>query len=190
MKPIRFSCEETLDSTPEEIAGQILDLSRWPGFEGYGPLPGIRSAEFEVRTPEVVGTRIRVMDTDGSSHVEEIVEWEPERRIRLRMGEFSPPLSRLATHFDETFEFERIGGHTRVVRRFELHPKTTATRPLLWLISLLLRKAIARHLRQMKAASRSTAGPVRGVGQEVTKLPDSSHATDRHGRRASDGEEA
>jgi uncharacterized protein YndB with AHSA1/START domain len=151
--PIRFSCEDTLGSTPEEVARQILDLDLWPGFVGYGPLPGIKAAEFEVRTPEVVGTRIRVTDTDGATHVEEIAEWEPDRRVRLRMGEFSPPLSRLATGFDETFEFERTGGQTRVVRRFDLHPKSTATRPLLWLISLLLKRAIARHLRQMKAAS-------------------------------------
>ena len=131
MKPITFSCEATLAVPPERIAEQILDLDLWPGFRGYGPLPGIRAAEFEARTPEVVGTRIRVTDTDGSSHVEEIVEWEPGRRIRLRMGEFSPPLSRLATGFDETFEFERSGEQTRVVRRFVMHPKGTATRPLL-----------------------------------------------------------
>jgi hypothetical protein len=163
MKPIRFSCEETLDSTPEEIAEQILDLSRWPDFRGYGPLPGIKAAEFEARTPEVIGTRIRVTDRDGSSHIEEVVEWEPGRRLRLHMEEFSPPLSRLATGFDETWEFERTGEQTRVVRRFELHPKGTATRPLLWLISLLLKRAIARHLRQMRAEA---AGPGHdGAGQ-------------------------
>ena len=153
MTPITFSCEETLAMPPEEIAGRILDLAQWPDFRGYGVLPGIRAAEFEARTPEVVGTRIRVTNTDGSSHVEEVVEWEPGRRIRLRMGGFSPPLSRLATGFDETFEFERSGEQTRVVRRFELHPKGTAARPLLWLISILLKKAIARHLRQMRDAA-------------------------------------
>ena len=158
MKPISFSCEETLAVPPERIAEQILDLDRWPGFEGYGPLPGIRAAEFEVRTPEVVGSRIRVTDTDGSSHVEEIVEWEPDRRLRLRMGEFSPPLSRLATWFDETWRFERTGEATRVVRSFELHPRSAATRPLLWLISALLRRAIARHLRQMRDAVHGHAG--------------------------------
>ena len=72
MKPITFACEEKLAVPPERIAEQILDLGLWPGFRGYGPLPGIRAAEFEARTPEVVGTRIRVMDTDGSVHVEEI----------------------------------------------------------------------------------------------------------------------
>ena len=152
MKPIRFSCEDMLALPPEQIAGQILDLARWPSFQGCGVLPGIKAAEFEVRTPEVVGTRNRVTDTDGSSHVEQIVEWEPDRRLRLHMGEFPPPLSRLATGLDETWQFEPTGEGTRVIRSFELHPRSGATRPLLWLISLLLKRAIARHLRQMKEA--------------------------------------
>jgi hypothetical protein len=152
MRPIIFSCSETLEIPPERIAEQILDLDRWPEFPGYGVLPGIRAAQFEVRTPEVVGTRIRVTDTDGSRHVEQVVEWEPDRRLRLHMGEFSPPLSSLATGFDETWQFEPTGEGSSVVRSFELHPRSSATRPLLWLISLLLKRAIARHLRQMKVA--------------------------------------
>jgi hypothetical protein len=161
MKPITFSCTETLPFAPKEIAGQILDLAKWTEFKGYGVLPGIKAAEFEVRTPGVVGTRFRVTGTDGSSHVEEIVQWEPERRVRLDMTDFSPPLSRLATHFEEAWEFERLGDTTRVVRSFKLYAKSFFTRPLLWLISILLRRAIARHLRQMRekpaAAGDSTA---------------------------------
>jgi hypothetical protein len=149
-KPIRFTCEATLRQKPAEIASQILDLNKWPGFNGYGPLPGIREAEFETKPPEIVGTRIRVTNRDGSTHVEEIVEWEPTRRLRLQMHEFSPPVARLATAFDESWEFERDGERTHVVRSFEMRPKSALTRPLLWLISLLLRRAIARHLEQMQ----------------------------------------
>ena len=152
MKPIWFTCEATLPRQPEEIAGQILDLSKWPEFNGYGPLPGIKQADFETKTYEIVGTRIRATNRDGSYHVEEIVEWEPSRRLRLHMHEFSPPLSRLATSFDETWEFERNGDQTKVVRSFEMHPKSALTRPLLWLISFLLKRAIARHLEQMAQA--------------------------------------
>jgi hypothetical protein len=160
MKPITFTCTETLPLTPEEIAGQILDIANWPGFTGYGVLPGIKSAEFEARTPGVVGTRIKVTNTDGSSHVEEIVEWESERRLRFEMKGFSPPLSRLATGFVETWEFERLGDGTRVARSFKLHPKSSLARPVLWLISFLLKRAIARHLRQMRegAIGGSTTG--------------------------------
>ena len=76
MRPITFRCNATLLLVPEVIAGQILDLARWPEFGGYGPLPGIRSPEFETRFPDVVGSRIRVTNRDGSSHVEEVVEVE------------------------------------------------------------------------------------------------------------------
>jgi hypothetical protein len=153
LKPITFACQETLGMLPEQIARQILDISQWSSFQGYVVLPGISNAEFEIRTPEIVGSRVRVTNTDGSSHVEEIVEWEPDRRVRLNMREFSPPLSRLATGFEETWEFSRIGRGTRVVRSFELHATSRVTRPLLWVISILLKKAIARHLRQMRYSS-------------------------------------
>jgi hypothetical protein len=51
VKPITLSCSADLDIAPKRVAEQILDLDLWPGFEGYGLLPGIRTAEFEVRTP-------------------------------------------------------------------------------------------------------------------------------------------
>jgi hypothetical protein len=66
MNPITFSCEKTLPLAPEEIARQILDLTKWPDFNGYGPMPGIRVAEFDVQTPGIVGSRIRVKNRDGS----------------------------------------------------------------------------------------------------------------------------
>src|SRR5436309_11878111 len=118
MKPIIFTCESALALTPEEIARQILDLKKWPQFQGYWPIPGIKVAEFDIQTPGIVGTRIRVTNLDGASHVEEIVEWQPDHRIRLEMKEFSPPLSRLARGFDETWEFKRTDNGTHVTRSF------------------------------------------------------------------------
>jgi hypothetical protein len=73
------------------------------------------------------------------------------------MGDFSPPLSRLATGFDETWEFTSAGSMTRAVRSFELHPKSAWSRPALWIISVLLKRAIARHMRQIKAAAGGAA---------------------------------
>ena len=149
MKPIRFACEATLPLAPEDIARQILDLTKWPDFRGYWPIPGIKLAEFDIRTPGVVGSRIRVTNLDGSSHIEEIVEWQPNCRVRLRMKEFSKPMSKLATSFEESCEFKRIGNETHVVRSFVLHPVSVMTRLPLWLISLFLKRAIVRHLREM-----------------------------------------
>lgn len=152
MSPVVFSREALVPQAPAAIAASILDLARWPEFTGWGFLPGIRAAAFEVRTPEVVGTRIRVTNTDGSSHVEQIVEWDPARRVRLELSGFSPPLSRLATRFDETWELEPAGDRTRVVRAFALHPRSAAARVALWMIARALERAVARHLRQMGGA--------------------------------------
>lgn len=152
MKPITFSCEATLSLAPEDIARQILDLNKWPDFHGYGPIPGIKAAEFDVQTPGVVGTQIRVTSLDGSSHVEEIVEWQPDQRVRLHFKEFSPPLSRLTTGFEETWEFRRVEGGTHVTRSFRLHAKSILARLVLWVISFFLKRAIVRHLREMKVS--------------------------------------
>ena len=152
MNPITFTCEETLPLAPEDIARQILDLTKWPEFQGYWPIPGIKVAEFDVQTPGIIGSRIRVTNLDGSSHVEEIVEWQPDQRIRLHMKEFSTPLSRLATGFEETWEFKGTELGTHVTRSFHLHAKSFPTRLLLKVISFFLKRAIARHLREMRTS--------------------------------------
>ncbi len=149
MKYIQFQCKATLPQSPHEIAKEILDLSNWADFKGYGPMPGIASAQFEVQTPEIVGTRIRVHNTDGSQHIEEIVEWNPESNLALRMQEFSPPLSKLATHIDETWGFDSLENGTHVKRRFLMHARNAVTIPILWLISKFLKRAVDKHLKQL-----------------------------------------
>ncbi len=153
MKPVEFSCTETIPAAAEAIAAQILDVNNWSQFTGYGPLPGIREAVFEVRTTEIIGSRIRVTNTDGSSHVETIEAWEPGRGLTMRFGEFSPPVSRLATSFEEIWSFEPAADGTRVTRAFRLHAKSMFTRPMLWAISFLLKRAIDHSLKQMRAAA-------------------------------------
>ena len=149
MKPITFVCKKTLPLAPEEIVNQILDVAKWPDFQGYGPIPGIKTAEFEIRTANIVGSRIRVTNLDGSTHAEEIVEWQPDQRLQLHMQDFSPPLSRLATGFIETWEFQQVGSETKISRSFEMNAKSMATWPVLWLISIILKRAIARHLNEI-----------------------------------------
>jgi hypothetical protein len=160
MRPITFTCEETLPLAPEDIARQILDLTKWPEFRGYGPIPGIKAAEFGARTPGVVGSRIRVTNGDGSSHVEEVAEWGPPHRLRLEMKEFSAPLSRLATRFEETWELKRAGDATHVIRSFRLHARSVLAWPLLWVISFFLKRAVARHLREMRTREDANRPPV------------------------------
>src|SRR5260370_39784685 len=149
MNPIIFICEETMSLAPEAIGRQILDVTKWSDFNGYGPMLGIKLADFEFRSPGIVGSRIRVTNRDGSSHIEEIVEWEPDRHLRLEMKEFSAPLSWLTSGFEETWAFERTGNETHVTRSFRLHAKSLPARLPLRAISFFLKRPIARHLRQM-----------------------------------------
>jgi len=89
MKSSRFSCKACLAKSAKEITDRIFVVSNWSDVRGCGPLPGIESAEFEVRTPEVLGSRIRGHNTNGSSHVEEIVVWRPGNAVALQMYEFT-----------------------------------------------------------------------------------------------------
>ena len=71
----------------------------------------------------------------------------------MRFGEFSPPVSRLATSFDEIWAFEPAADGTRVTRAFRLHAKSMFTRPMLWAISFLLKRTIDHSLKQMRTAA-------------------------------------
>jgi hypothetical protein len=149
LRPVCLSCIVTVRSTPQEIGDVILDLSRWADFTGYGPLPGIKEAIYERKTPEIVGTVVAVTNTDRSKHAEVVLAWDLPDRIVLRLERFSRPLSFFATHFIEHFDFEVVHHEgappmTKITRRFELFPRSWLGYPLLWLVRPLMRKAIDR----------------------------------------------
>jgi hypothetical protein len=149
MKPWTVVCTKTSRLTGEQIGEQILNLQNWPAFAGYGPLPGIAEARFETRTPDVIGTRIRVRNCDGSTHVEEIIEWKPAERIMLEMTEFSRPVSLFASRFIERWQFKRSEGQTAIRRSMELQHKSIFGWIVLGVISRFLKGAIDRHLQQV-----------------------------------------
>lgn len=122
MRPLSFVCEQDIPKSAEDIAAEIANMDRWSEFNGYGPMPGIEHAEYEMRTDDMVGSRIQVRNRDGSTHVEEIEVWDPGNEIRMRLHEFSPPVSRLATHFIEHWRFEETEGITHVRRSFDMYP--------------------------------------------------------------------
>lgn len=152
MNPIVFKCRQVIPKSGAEICAEIADTARWREFHGYGILPGIVSAAYEKRTDGMVGSQVRVRSADGSEYVEEIYRWVPGEGIGMRLHEFTPPLSRLATHFTEEWTFRPEGDATLVAREIQMFPSRSLTRPVVWLISLLFKRAIARHLARMAAA--------------------------------------
>jgi hypothetical protein len=104
MRPITFQLSRTIPKPATEICSEIADVARcavpqpnkarlrwecWTAlgteFQGYGLLPGVASAEYEVRTDDMVGSHVRVRSTDGSEHVEEICQWEEGQRIVMKL---------------------------------------------------------------------------------------------------------
>ncbi len=152
MKPIEVKVAGVTRQSSQEICAEFLDTSRWSEFKGYAFLPGIEQAHFETKTPEVVGSKIKVRNTDGSSHVEEIIEWDVHHRIAVRFQEFESPLRNLATHFIEIWEFRDAAGGTEITRTMSMYPKGIAGGIMLIPISRLMRKAFEKHLSQMSPA--------------------------------------
>ena len=148
MKPIEIKIVGHVQKSSSEICTEILDTERWSEFEGYSILPGIKSAHFEVKTPEFVGSRIKVQNKDGSSHVEEIIEWDVNNKIALRFHEFNSPLQNLATHFIETWEFRKSTNGTEASRIMAMYPKSLFGWLMLIPISQLMKKAFEKNLRQ------------------------------------------
>ena len=130
------------------IFGGIVDLSKWSAFQGYGPLPGIREATLPEGEQLRLGSRVRVLNTDGTVHHEVVRTFEPHRRYSVVM-ELSPPASYLMDRIEEDVELsETPTGGTRMTRTFITVPRSVLTAPLVWLLTHgLLRKAVIRHNR-------------------------------------------
>ncbi|HNB41395.1 MAG TPA: hypothetical protein PLG52_07835 [Anaerolineales bacterium] len=148
MKPIQIEIHGVTSKSSEEICAALLDTERWSDFGGYSILPGIKHAHFEIRTPEVLGSRIIVQNTDGSAHIEEIVEWDPAKKVILKFQAFTPPLKNIASHFIETWEFERINTETHTKRSMSMYPNHLFGWLILLPISRLMKKAFEQNAKQ------------------------------------------
>jgi hypothetical protein len=153
--PVHVELTRDLNHSRDEIANGILTPEAWSSFKGAGPIPGIKVATFSKRTDDVVGTVIDVENQDGSRHRETIVTWTPEE-IGMRMDGFTGPLAALASHFDERMRFTPLGpGRVRVVRSFDLHPRSVFGTVALKMIAPLLLRAAAAHFDEIEAAPRA-----------------------------------
>jgi hypothetical protein len=149
MKPVEIKITGHTQKSSQEICMELLDMSRWSEFKGYSILPGIKQAHFETKTPGLVGSRIKVQNTDGSSHVEEIIEWDVDNKVALKFQEFDSPLKNLATHFVETWQFSRSASGTDMSRTMTMYPKGLLGWVMLVPISRLMKKAFEKNSIQL-----------------------------------------
>ncbi len=149
MKAIEISVNGHARESSQEICAALLDVARWPEFKGYSFLPAVAKADFETKTPEVVGSRIRVQNTDGSAHVEEIIAWDTSNGVALKLRDFTPPLKHLASHFIEAWVFRPAATGTNISRSMAMYPKGPLGWLLLFPISRLMKKALEVNSQQL-----------------------------------------
>ncbi len=146
-----FVVTRTSRLSAETIGEGIFDLANWATFTGYGPIPGI--ARVSKRNDAArVGTIFEVENTDGSTHRETVVAYEPGRRLELRMDHFSAPLNRIAEAFHERWTFATTAEGCVVQRHFDLKPKGLTGRVQLAMVAPLLKQAVGRHMDRILAA--------------------------------------
>lgn len=142
-----------LEEVFEEAAGKTENLARF--FTGYPPLiPGIVSASLDGAAAPAPGVLRTVKLSDGTSIRERILEFEAPRLHRYDMAEMNPLQRLICTNMVSTWGFYDEGGATRIVWRYEIHPKGPLTLPLAWVVSRLFQRAMQRCLDNIAAALR------------------------------------
>jgi hypothetical protein len=149
MNPIKIKTFGKTKISSVEVCSIFLDTNRWTEFKGYSILPGIQSAQFEIQTPEIVGSRINVQNMDGTSHVEEIIEWDVNKKIALKFQDFNSPLKHFATHFIEEWNFSISNNSTEIIRSMKMYPKGFFGWLLLLPISRLMKKAFEKNAEEL-----------------------------------------
>lgn len=138
MKPIQIKSILKTKLQPPEVCTYILDINQWPKFRVCGVLPGIKRAEFERKSKEIVGSRIKVISDNKTTYIEEITEWNASSGVSLMFMEFSPPIKYLTTHFIETIEFRIASRQAAATRTMIMYPRNKIGRLLLIPVSRLM----------------------------------------------------
>ena len=140
-----FTIQTDYYQDPKYIFDSFLQVEKWNDFKGYGIIPGIKNAKFITKTDSIKGSLIQVENTDGSSHKEEFLEFEANRYLKIKMYDFSRPLSIFAEYFIEEWFLKKMEDGYKIERSMTLHSKGIFSYFILKLISNNLKNAIQIH---------------------------------------------
>ena len=142
---ISFTVEVKYFQEPQYIFDSFLQIEKWNDFKGFGIIPGIKTANFIIKTDSIKGTIIWVKNSDGSSHKEEILAFEKDTYLKIKMYDFSRPLSYFASFFIEEWALKKIEDGYKLERSMTLLSKGMISKFILKVISRSLKKAIHVH---------------------------------------------
>ena len=142
---VTFTIEVYYYKEPRYIFDSFLQIEKWNDFKGFGMIPGIKNANFIIKTDSIKGTIIQVENSDGSSHKEEILEFEKDTYLKIKMFDFSEPLSYFATYFIEEWALKKMEDGYKLERSMTLLSRGIFSYFILKLISNNLKNAIQIH---------------------------------------------
>lgn len=140
-----FTIQMDYYQDPKYIFDSFMQIEKWSDFKGFGIIPGIKNAKFIRKSNLVIGTLIQVENTDGSTHKEEFLEFDENRYLKIKMYDFSKPLSYLTEYFIEEWVLIKESDHYKIERSMNLQGKGFLSNFLLNIISKSLKNAIQKH---------------------------------------------
>lgn len=147
------------DVPPERLFDFTNDAANFVSFTGFGIVPGIRSARYETAEPPRLGSRRRILKTDGTEHLEEIIAFERPVLHVSRITALSPPLAWLVRSGEDAWRFRSEGATRTTLDRtfsFELTSPLVAI-VALPLLHLFMRIAVRRDLQNIDRFLRLTS---------------------------------
>lgn len=140
---------ETVFAAPRDRVFRVFaDDAAFQAFPGAWPIPGIRRVEHLSGDGTKPGDRMRMHNSDGTTHEERVTAFDPGRLIALGLGPFQSPMRFLVRDGTDTAEFfdGPTGDRTHLRQRFTFEPASPLTAPVVWVLAhLFLARAVARH---------------------------------------------
>lgn len=146
-----------------EVFDSVTAVHNLTTFVGFGPIPGI--AEAEHAGPITEGSELRILNTDGSRHVERVEVLDPPTRYRIRIGGFDSPFRFLIDHATEQLDFHARDGGTTVEREFRFTLTSPLAAPLAApLLHLFFARALDRNYERLRDLIDGGAGATHASG--------------------------
>ncbi len=142
---ITFTVEVTYHQEPCYIFDSFMQIEKWSDFKGFGIIPGIKNANYIVKSESIIGSLIQVENSDGSSHKEEIIDYKKDSYLKIKMFDFSKPLSFFSPFFIEEWALRKMEYGFKFERSMTLYSKGFFSDLILKLISISLKSAIQKH---------------------------------------------
>lgn len=97
----------------------------------YGIIPPIKEVRDQVGNWDAAGQTRTILMVGGGRVREELTSFDPSRSFGYTLSDIKGPLSALVRTVDGVWSFAPAGTGTRVTWQWTLHPKSSASAPLL-----------------------------------------------------------